>query len=187
MYNNRSRQSQLAERAKARKELHAKLEAEAQQKKVEKTEANFPSLGGGGAPSTMKFGTSFSSLAAQWKEEEERQKIIGARKVKEDDIQGVFMRYGRRTRIRRVEEDDGEYYDEDGYEGSSDGHGFVLPPKVDADGWEEVRHKRIKPKRELTSRELEEKYALDDDDDENDMEDVDHNGELFETNRHDHH
>lgn len=187
MYNNKSRQSQMVERAKAHKELHAKLEAEAQRKKLEKTEANFPSLGGGnGAQTSMKFGTSFSSLATQWKEEEERQKIVGARRPREEDeIQGVFVRYGRRARVSRVEEDDGEYYDQDGYEGT-DSHGFVLPPKVDSDGWEEVRHKRMKPKRELTSRELEEKYALDNDDDE-DNEEVDHNGELFDTNRHDHH
>lgn len=168
-------------KARERKELEKKLAEEVQAKKLEKTTTNFPTLSGSaGGGGHVVFDTSFSSLAANWQTS--------------DDIERKLQEYRREKDAKRQFETTGVYVqrfragrmdgDSSSDEGPAEPYVFV-PPKVDCDGWQEVKVKTRKEKRELTMAEIAQKYHERGEGTGSGSE-GDHNEELFDTNRHDH-
>lgn len=166
------------EKAKARKEAEMKAKEDAEKKQYARTEQNFPSLIGAGKTTQVAFDHKFSVLASNWQKsddydmaraEYERQKAQKSR----NEFAGVYIHRFREGRMTNAEEE----HEEDIH------RPYVLPPKVDSDGWEEVKKKAKKQPRELTMAELAQKYAdasSSDDEDENDV-----NSHLFDNRRRD--
>jgi hypothetical protein len=166
------------EKAKARKEAEMKAREEAEKKQYAKTEQNFPSLigAGGGSNTHVAFDHSFSTLASNWQRaddyelaraEMEREKARKAR----NEVSGVFIPRFRPGRLAEMEEEG--YVEEE--------QPKVVPPKVDYEGWEEVKSKAKKQPRELSMAELAKKYenaASESDEEEKDV-----NSHLFDNRR----
>ena len=163
-----------AAKARARKEEAAKAAEIAQMKKIEKTEVNFPSMSNVTPTSKVVFDNNFADLAETWRITEEREKAYAAlaavpKKVSVPELYIPRFRPNQAT------------YEEPVYEAPI----VVMPPKVDEDGWQEVVHSKARrTPREMSERELARKYADTGSDYESGEED--HNGELFDSNRHDH-
>lgn len=170
-----------AEKVRARKEQERKLKEELEQKKIQKTEQNFPSV----IPQTPQHSTTvfekkFTALASNWKQEEEREKALALVRAQQEEkraneFKGMYIfrpnNYSLNTIRVDIEED------------------YVEPPPVkrvqeDPDGWVEVKKKVRKQPKNLTERELAEKYNTVGRDVEEEL--GEHNSELFENNRHDH-
>ena len=170
-------------KARERKEQEKKLADEVQQKKLEKTTTNFPSLSGqtaAGGGGHVVFDTSFSSLALNWQASDDMEKKLQEYRREKDakrqfETTGVYVH-----RFRPGHMDGGSSSDE----GPAEPYVFV-PPKVDFEGWQEVKVKTRKPKRELTMAEIAQKYHERGEGSGSGSE-GDHNEELFDTNRHDH-
>jgi hypothetical protein len=170
---------------KQRKELEQRKAEEARLANAKMTQANFPVLvqGAVGNRAVQIGEESFADLAEQWKVKDEiTQMREEARKLREEkeriSMTGVFVR--RNTS-----------YDELYGNGPSKYDRYVPPEEKRTtnpafDGWHLVDTKKVKKeKRELTESELHAKYvASTSSGDEED--DVDMNGHLFESNRHDH-
>lgn len=172
---------------KRRQELDTKKKAEDNKKNIveKRDEKNFPSLGSGAraARPMNPITAGFAARAREAQQKEEEQNMIDAdrrrtialaeAKQKRDAERDEFVWHERRR----------ERYDNDvDYE--EDEQPYVPHSKVDAEGWQEVEHKHFKPKRELTSDEMDALYADECDEDE---ERFDHNEHLLEvSHRHDH-
>lgn len=168
-------------KARERKEQEKKLAEEVQQKKIEKTTTNFPTLAGSVIPmggQTVVFDASFSSLAKNWQASDDMEQKLQEYRRKKDTAQQFETTgiYTQRFRPGRMAEDSS---------GGEDEPYVFVPPKVDCDGWQEVKQKARKAKRELTMAEIAQKYRERGERSESGSE-GDHNGELFDTNRHDH-
>jgi hypothetical protein len=161
----------------------AKAAEEVARKKTELTEANFPTLVDTARPLTAVGGNHFAELAEKWNMDEEVNKKMeayrrdkAARAARETEHIMAF--HHRRT------------YGEDYYEAPVESPTYSAPASTaprnqpDSDGWVEVSRKVRKPKRELTIAEMEARDANLDDDSETNPDDF--NGNLFESNRHDH-
>lgn len=167
------------EKAKARKEAELKAKEDTEKKQYANTEKNFPSLIGAGAGNThVAFDHTFSNLARNWQKaddyEEARQAYEKekARKAR-NEFAGVYIHRFREGRMARTDEE--EYVEEETH--------IPMPPKVDNEGWEEVKRKAIKTSsHELTEAELARKYeaAASESDEEGDM-----NSDLFDKRRRD--
>lgn len=164
------------------KEAERKAKEEAERKKTELTDTNFPTLVGTARPITAVGGTHFADLAEKWNMDAEVDKRMEAYR------RDKAMRASRETeRVmafhhRRAYGED--YYEapvESTYSAPSLGPARNQP---DADGWIEVSRKVRKPKRDLTIEEMEARDA--ELDDHSDTNPDDFNGNLFESNRHDH-
>lgn len=110
---------------------------------LERTEENFPTLGNAAAKQTTWGGRKFNELAAEWREQTDREKEV----VEEEkhDVAFVLPRFHNVRRFAEPEEE-------------------VFEPRpavsVDPEGeWETVARKPRKEKRELTFEELEAKYG----------------------------
>lgn len=172
-YSNNWREREAA-KARARKEEAAKAAEVAQMKKIEKTEANFPSMSSAAPKSTVVFDNNFADLAETWRITEEREKAFAALQKKETRprVPDLYI-----PRFRP-----NQYAGQDVYE---EPEVPVRAPKVDEDGWQEVVHSKARrAPREMTESELARKFADTGSDYESESED--HNGELFDSNRHDH-
>lgn len=169
---------------KQRKELEARKAEEARLAKAKFTETNFPVLvqGSAGNRAVQMGEETFADLAEQWKVKDEiTQMREEARKLREEKerihTSGIFVRRNNN-------------YD-DLYGNGPSKYDRYMPPEEKRttnpafDGWHLVDTKKVKKeKRELTESELHAKYtAATSSDDEGE---VDMNGHLFETNRHDH-
>jgi hypothetical protein len=172
---NYGRRNWIDEEARARREAadaHARAEEELR-KSSAFNETNFPSLVAGvGASSMTVFDKSFTSVthAANEAEERERNRQIALRRAQERDrheISGIYVPRFRPS--KPVEEEDESPVPE------------FIPSKIDVDGFQVVKKKTRKPKRELTTAELNAKFAEDASDSEEEGDDV--NGELFERRR----
>lgn len=155
------------EKARLRKEAAARAEEEARLKILQKTETNFPSMGGGVQASRPAFGTSFSSMAQQWATEEtiktsleEYRAQKAAKAARDTAVHGVILMPTRRRPLSEVHEEEDE--DETATRAPSE------------DDWTEVRNSKGKVKRELTTAELERKAreASDEEHDDRDDEDI---------------
>jgi hypothetical protein len=173
-YSNNWREREAA-KARARKEEAAKAAEIAQMKKIEKTEVNFPSMSNVVPTSKVVFDNNFADLAETWRITEEREKAFAALHQKKETrihVPDVF--------IPRFRPNQATFEEPEVYEAP-----IVMPPKVDEDGWQEVVHSKARrTPREMTERELARKFAETGSDYESGEED--HNGELFDSNRHDH-
>ena len=167
-----------AEKARARKEAELKAKEEAEKKQYANTEQNFPSLIGAGAASThVAFDNKFSTLASNWQKADDIELVRQAMEKEkarkaQNEFKGVYIHRFREGRLTNVEEEE-EYVEEQS----------IVPPKVDHEGWEEVKKKARKGPRELSMAELAKKYqdaASDEDKEEQDM-----NGHLFDNRRRD--
>lgn len=172
-----------AEKVRIRKEQERKLAEELEQKKIQKTETNFPSV----LPSTPQHNThnvfdkKFTSLATDWKQEEEREKALERFRAQQEEkraneFKGMYIFRPNNRSLSTIRVDVEE-------------PGFMEPPPVprnqpDADGWVEVKKKAHKQSKTLSERELAEKYNNVGRDVEDEL--GEHNSDLFETNRHDH-
>ena len=167
---------------KQRKDLEQRKAEEARLAQAKMTEANFPVLvaGAAGNRAAQVGEHTFADLAEQWKfKDEVTQMREEARKIREEkeriSMTGVFVR-------RSVHDDL--------YDNGPSKYDRYMPPEEKKhnpafDGWQLVDTKKEKKeKRELTEAELQAKYATSASSD--DEEDVDMNGHLFESNRHDH-
>lgn len=172
---NYGRRNWIDEEARARREAadaHVRAEEEFR-KSTALTEANYPSLVAGlGGSSMTVFDKSFSSVthAATEAEERERNRQMALRRAEErarHEISGTYIPRFRPGRV--VEEEDDEPPPPE-----------FVPSKIDVDGFQTVKKKARKPKRELTTAELIAKFAQHDSDSE---EECDVNGELFERRR----
>ena len=161
------------EKAKARKEADLKFKEEAEKKQYANTEKNFPSIIGAGAQMFVSFDHKFSTLASNWQQSDdmdvarEAYRREKARKAR-NEVSGVFIHRFREGRLANTEEEE-EYYED------------VPQPKVDSDGWEEIKKKARKTPHELTEAELAAKYekaALENERDEQDV-----NSHLFDNRR----
>lgn len=126
-----------------RKKAEVEEERKQAERRLERTEENFPALVSGPVKQVTWSGRKFNELAAEWKEETDKEKeVIEAQKTEEPAF--VLPRF---RSIRRFAEP------EDIFE----------PPMVkavDPEGeWETVERKTRKEKRELTFEELEAKYG----------------------------
>jgi len=134
---------QIEEEMKQAEEEEKRKQAE---RGLERTEENFPALGNAGAKPVTWSGRKFTEMAAEWKEETDREKE--ARELEEkrtDDSEFVLPRFRNMRRFAEPE----ERLDE-----------IVEEKPVDEEGeWETVNRKVRKEKRELTFEELEEKYG----------------------------
>lgn len=166
-----------AEKARARKEAEQKAKEEAEKKQYANTEQNFPSMIGAGASTHVAFDHKFSTLAKTWQRSDEleamRQEVEKekARKAR-NEFAGVYIHRFREGRLTsNLEEDEEEYVEQ------------KPTPKVDSDGWEEVKKKARKQPRELSMAEIAKKYeqAASESDEEN----RDINGHLFDNRRRD--
>jgi hypothetical protein len=159
---------------------------------LKKTEANFPRL----VPNAPKkpspeFATSFSKTVNTMAAAEEQQRIRDNYEREQADrarneFNGVYIlgsvHSARPTFVRDLAEDfdvqanfEREEYDT-----------TAPPPSEEDDGWTSVKHKERKPKRELTTAELAQKYQAAGDAADRDEEEF--NGDLFySSHRHDHH
>jgi hypothetical protein len=171
--------SREAEYDRRRKEEEAKRAEELQRKSLIKSETNFPILVKKSEKMVVPdFDASFASKATEWKETEERDRRLAEFRAKEAaqrHAEFMAMAMIPRVGIRRT------VYEEDEEE---DEEPDILnhPPKVDSDGWQEVKAKARKQKYTLSCAELAEKYAEAGDEEE----DGEYNVELFESKRRDH-
>jgi len=173
-YNRRGPPPWMEEEARKRREaLEAAARAEEQlRKSTAFTETNFPSLVAGvGASSMTVFDKSFTAVthAANEAEERERARQTALRRDEErvrHELSGIYVPRFRPARVQEEEPED-------------DAPAFI-PSKIDVDGFEIVKRKTRKPKRELTTAELNAKFAEDASDSD---EDADVNSELFERRR----
>lgn len=165
------------EKARARKEAEQKAKEEAEKKQYAKTETNFPSLIGAGAQTHVAFDQKFSTLAKNWQRSDDMETVMEAlekekaRKAR-NDFAGVYIHRFREGRMAAAGE---EEYEEDIHQP------YVTPPKVDYEGWEEVKKKARKAPRELTEAELANKYENAGSD--SDEEDEGMNSHLFDNRR----
>jgi len=179
MSTNNWRQREI-EKVRARKEQERKLAEEMEQKKIQKTEQNFPSV----IPqtpqqSTTVFEKKFTALASNWKQEEERQRALELIRAEQEEkraneFRGMYMFRPKNYSLNRVVVEEEEYAE---------------PPPVkrvqeDPEGWVEVKKKVRKQPKALSERELAEKYNNTGRDVEEEL--GEHNTDLFENNRHDH-
>jgi hypothetical protein len=165
----------MEEEARKRREaLEAQQRAEEQlRKSTAFTEANYPSLVAGvGASSMTVFDKSFTAVtnATVEAEERERNRQIALQRAEaraRHEISGIYVPRFRPSRpVEEVEEAPEPEF---------------IPSKIDVDGFEVVKRKTRKPKRELTTAELNAKFAEAASDSEAEGDDV--NGELFERRR----
>ena len=149
-------------------------------KKLEKNETNFPGLNGSAAAvphNPQVGGRAFAALAKDWKVSDEKQQLrerLRAQQTERERMMdsGVFVYRPRRMSLDIPEEDE-------------EAEPEYREPKVDHEGWEEVKRKARKGPRMMTDAELEAMYSrpLDDGSDNSDS-DANMNGELFEKRRH---
>lgn len=174
-----SMRAREAEKARQRKELEAKQAEELQRRSLIKSETNFPTLVKKSEKMVVPdFDATFASKAVEWKDAEDRERRLAEFRAKEAaQRHAEFMAMAMIPRVgfrRSVYEEE----EEEEPEPDTLNH----PPKVDSDGWQEVKMKARKQKHTLSCAELAEKYAEAGDEEE----DGEYNVELFETKRHDH-
>jgi len=147
------------------------LAEEAQKRKLEMNEKNFPSFGAGAAkPKTDTSGPTFAKLADNWKKADEYAKFREEMKRKDEAHErflnkGVFI-FNRPKRKIEDREEEEEYEEEE---------------EQVSDEWTTVDTRTRKPKKQMTDAELE-RYAAQHSDDEDDDEN-DYNGHLTEANQ----
>jgi len=145
-------------------------------------ETNFPTLSTARPIDTM-VGNQFAQLAEKWaKDDALDRRVEDVKKAQEVvDRQDTHRLLVRRRNTSRYERHESECDDEE----LGPLHPTTAPTSTldDGGGWTEVRNKKIyKPKRELTVEEMDERERHGNVDAEQD----EFNGELFESNRHDH-
>ena len=158
---------------------------------LKKTEANFPRL----VPNAPKkvspeFATSFSTTVTAMAASEEQQRIRDQYEKEQADrarneFNGVYIlgsvHSARPSFVRDLAED---FDVADGFE-REEYDTTAPPPNSEDDGWTPVKQKERKVKRELTTRELADKYKAAGE--AADREEEEFNGELFDRgHRHDH-
>lgn len=137
---------------------------------LKKTEANFPRL----VPNAPKkvspeFATSFSKTVAEMAKEEEEQRLKDLYSKEQEskaraEFQGVYILGSIRTdtvqnTVRSFVRELAEEFDVANEFEREEYDTAAPPPNSEDDGWTSVKQKERKPKRELTTRELAEKYA----------------------------
>jgi hypothetical protein len=174
-YGRRGPASWIEDEARARRaaaDAHARAEEEFR-KSTAFTENNYPSLVAGvGASSMTVFDKSFTAVtnATVEAEERERNRQIALQRAEaraRHEISGIYVPRFRPSRFEKEVEEAPEPE--------------FVPSKIDVDGFEVVKRKTRKPKRELTTAELNAKFAETASDSDAEGEDV--NGELFERRR----
>ena len=181
-YRHPYRRNAWPDRDAEKREAARKAEEETRKKNV-MNETNFPTLSTA-RPVVQPVGNQYASLAEKWAVDDQVDKrVTESKKIQESadrrDVERIVTRH---TRFRYERHDD-EYDDEElAPEPRQVPTGVGLGIENDV-GWAEVKRKAYKPKRELTIDELDERARLQD---ENDRPEHDFNGDLFESNRHDH-
>ena len=141
-------------------------------KKLEKNESNFPALSQAStSQNPVVGGRAFAALAKDWKVSDEQQQMrerLRAQRSEQERMMdsGVFVYRPRKASLEEVEEDDEPEYRE---------------PKVDHEGWQEVKRKVRKGPRQMTDAELDAMYSKPMDDGSDSDE---HNSHLFDNRRH---
>jgi len=119
---------------------------------LERTEENFPALGNGATRQMSWDGRKFNELAAEWKEQTDREN-----EVVQEEKHEISFSLPRFHNVRRFAEPEEEIFEP-----------RPVKKSVDDEGeWNTVTRKPRKEKRELTFDELEAKYGgeVDEDDD----------------------
>lgn len=166
------------DRAAEQREAARKAEEE-QKRRTEMNETNFPTLSVA-HPVNQLSGNQFARLAQQWAVDDEvNRQMTEYKKAQEAaDRRDTEQIMARRVRRRYARHD----VDQDEEELAPPPREPVAPGIEDDVGWTEVKRKTRKPKRELTIEELDERARRQEEDDQEE----DFNGHLFESNRHDH-
>lgn len=164
-YNWREREAESARKAAE----------EEQRKKNVMNENNFPTLTTVRPQGTVK-GNQYAQLAQKWAIDAEVDKRMeDYKKFREaSDRIAVMHSHSRESRYERHE----EYYEEDMEDQPKPARSFL----DDDAGWSEVRGKSYKPPREKSVEEMDRMVQ-----ERQEQEDMEFNGELFDSNRHDHH
>lgn len=187
------RQREL-EREANRKASDRKAVEDADRKKYEKTETNFPTMLNATPTGPVAIGqNSFADLAGKWKNDSDvEKKLEEYRKVREERdrrelVNGVFVYRQHKTQRRRPSDEYEDYPDEDASAAPPPAplKGVAMGMNLDESGWTEVSNKVHKTKRELSFAQMDVKYK-ESRDDRSHSSDDDVNGELFHSNRHDH-
>ena len=168
-YNWREREAEAARKAAE----------EEQRKKNVMNDTNFPSLSAA-KPAETQGGNKFAKFAEKWAVDAEvDRRMASHKKFQEatDRHEVLAPRFRQRSRYERHDDE----YEEELAPAPSDAtlRRSVLDDDV---GWAEVRHKAYKPKREMTIEEMDERARHEDAENKHD----DFNGDLFDSNRHDH-
>jgi hypothetical protein len=174
-YNNSWRDRERAKEV-ARVEEEKRKADEARMRAIAPTETNFPTFATGGGvsakPST-NLDKNFAALAQTWNQADEQEKRMKA--VQSAPVQNEFNHVFVYRPARPVYEE--EEYPEEPI--------CIIPPKVDEDGWQEVKKKARKGPKIMTQAELEwaAAHPLDSG---SDGDEGGFNDGLYESNPHDH-
>lgn len=166
------RQSYWSERD-AQREAERKAAEEAERKRTTFNETNFPSLSTVRPQAAVK-GNQYAQLAQKWAIDDAVDKRMEEYKKFREATDRIEMMH-RSSRVTRTERHDEEYEEELAAE-PAPARSFL----DDDAGWTEVRGRTRKPPRERTVEEM------DRDQERQDQEDMEFNGHLFDSNRHDH-
>lgn len=188
-----ARDQERDDRRKAEERRRAETQArEAERKRLEMNQNNFPTLGGGGGWTDVRakqptmaaaISTVYATLAKEWQVSDEASRLIAEsnRKAALRNENERFLESGavymHRRRMKSYDYSAGaENYQDDLDDYHRESTGYVRP-KADVEGWVDVEHKKARPKRELTNAELDAKYAHSA---ESDNEDGEINTDLFD-------
>ena len=182
------------ERDAARKAAERKAIDDADRKKFEKTDNNFPTLTTSTRPAYMAAaGNKFASLAEKWaRDKEVEDKMKEMRRLRDEADQRESAAIKARSRMYAPSSGRDDYYEEaDDYEYdnykptapiSSSNLGAGL--QNESLGWTEVSRKAIKTNRDMTIEQMDAReYRLRE---MNDINETEFNGDLFDSKRHDH-
>ena len=170
------------------KKQAAKDAAEAERKRLENTEANFPTLSTAHPVASQGHPEGYANFAKKWADDDAVDRRV-------DEVRRSRSSMAARTnaniyiaiknnRSTRDDYDDDDEDEDDTPTPAVAQTGVAVGMEKDDQGWTEVKHKVRKVKRELTIDEMDERDRLRDD--MNDMNEREFNGQLFESNRHDH-
>lgn len=142
---------------------------------LEKTENNFPSLGGASKAAPSWSGRKFSELAADWKRDDDDRKAEEDRKKNSKHVDDNFFILPKFNNVRRfVEEDE---YDEEEYYGETHETSIQEPVENDETGWTSVSNRKVRKQKVLPSIN-DENFMRDPDEDEKPKDDSVWNGPL---------
>jgi hypothetical protein len=166
-----------------RAEWLAKKQKDLDLKRLENTEANFPTLSTAHPVASQGHPAGYASFAKKWADDDDADRRLHETRmsITDRDNTNIFIR--NRNRHQPIPEYDDDSYDEDETPAAPQ-TGVAVGMAKDDDGWTEVKRKPRKVHRELTADEMDARERRRDE--MNDMSEREFNGQLFESNRHDH-
>jgi hypothetical protein len=181
-YRHPYRRNVWPDREAEKREAARKAEEETR-KKNEMNETNFPTLSTA-RPVGQQVGNEYANLAQKWAVDDAVDRRMAEHKKFQEatdrtDRERIMSRHVQRSRYERQD----TVYEEEELAPQPRQPSVGVGLGIEDEGWVEVKRKTYKPKRELTVDELDDRVRRQD---ESDRLDSEFNGDLFDSNRHDH-